>query len=83
MEAADETHEIGCAMKSDAIEWTQNAIAAGLDPWVITKSDGTRGLYTWCPSEGTLWPISHEEREEILAYLVEIGRELKAPATTD
>ncbi len=83
MEAADETHESGCAMKSDAIEWTRNAIAAGLDPWVITKSDGTRALYTRCPSEGILAAISHEESEEIAAHLVKIGRVLKAPATTD
>lgn len=79
MEAADETHESGCAMKSDAIEWTRNAIAADLDPWVITKSDGTRALYTRCPSEGILAAISHEESEEIVAHLVDIGRVLEAP----
>ena len=79
METADETHESGYAMKSDAVEWTRKADAAGLDPWVIIKADGTRGLYTRCPSEGVLAPISHEESEEIVAHLVDIGRVLRAP----
>ncbi len=66
-------------MKSDAVEWTRKADAAGLDPWVIIKAAGTRGLYTWCPSEGVLPPISHEESEEIVAHLVQIGRVLMVP----
>ncbi len=66
-------------MKSDAVEWTRDAIAAGLDPWAIIQADGTRGLYTRCPSEGILPPISHEQCEEIAAYLVEIDRVLEAP----
>ncbi len=82
MEAADETHEGRCAMKSDAVEWTRKADAAGLDPWVIIKADGTRGLYTRCPSEGILPPLSNEECEEIAAHLVDTGRVLRAPATT-
>ena len=64
---------------SDAVEWTQDAIAADLDPWVIIRADGTRGLYTRCPSEGVLPPISHEESEEIVAHLMDIGRVLRAP----
>ncbi len=66
-------------MKSDAVEWTRKADAAGLDPWVIVQADGSRGLYTRCPSEGVLPLISHEESEEIVAHLVDIGRVLRAP----
>ncbi len=66
-------------MKSDAIEWTRKANAAGLDPWVIVHTDGSRGLYTRCPSEGVLPPISHDESEEIVAHLVDIGRVLREP----
>ena len=64
---------------SDAVEWTQVAISAGLDPWVVIQADGTRGLYTRCPSEGILPPLSNEECERIVAHLEDIGRVLEAP----
>ncbi len=70
-------------MKSDAVDWTRDAIAAGLDPWAVIHADRPRGLYTRCPSEGILPPLSNEECEEIAAHLVDIGRVLRAPATTD
>ncbi len=80
MEAADETHESGCAMKSDAIEWIQDAINAGSDPRVVIQADGTRGVYILvlgCPVSET---PSHELCKEIGDRLLEMGRVLGAPS---
>ncbi len=82
METADETHESGCAMKSDAIKWIEDAIDAGSDPRVVIKADGTRGVYILvlgCPVSET---PSHELCEEIEECLVEIGRVLKVLSGT-
>ena len=69
-------------MKSDAIEWIQDAVNAGSDPWVVIQADGTRGVYILllgCPVSGT---PSHEMCEEIEGCLVEMGRVLVAPSGT-
>ena len=69
-------------MKSNAVDWTRDAIAAGLDPWAVIQADMPLGLYTRCPSERTFPPLSNEECEEIAAHLVDTGRVLRVPATT-
>ena len=82
MEAADETHESGCAMKSDAIEWIQDADKAGSYPWVVIQADGTRGVYILvlgCPVSET---PSHELCKEIEDGLLEMGRALIVPSGT-
>ncbi len=69
-------------MKSDAIEWIQDAVNAGSDPWVVIQADGTRGVYILalgCPVSEI---ASHELCEEIEDCLVQMGRVLMVPSGT-